>query len=108
MKMCAEWVLTGLLMAGPALSAEDALQAVLREQAGLEQALQHLQALEQQASQACWQRFAVNDCLRQVRRDARREREPLHAQWLEMRERERALRLHLREQRLQEKADPHD
>lgn len=108
MKTCTSWALALWLMAGPALAAEDALQAVLHEQAALEHKLQHLQTQEEQASRACWQRFAVNDCLRQVRRDARRQREPLHAKWLDLREHERTLRLQLREQRLNDKEAVHD
>lgn len=108
MKTRAAWALALSLSAGPALAAEEALQAVLQQQSALEQVLQRLQDQEQQASQACWQRFAVNDCQRQVRRDARREREPLHLQWLGLRELERTLRLQLREQRLQDKAAAHD
>jgi hypothetical protein len=52
----------------------------------------------------CWQRFAVNDCLRDVRRAQRKALAPVEAQLIELNARERQLRLQEREQRLQDKA----
>ena len=108
MKTHMTWVLAWSLAAGAAAAAEDALHTVIREQAALEKVLQGLEDQEQQASQACWQRFAVNDCLIRVRREARRQREPLQNQWLALRDREREIRLQQRELRLQGKATAHD
>lgn len=56
--------------------------------------------------QQCWQRFAVNDCLRDVRRAQRKALEPVETELLTLNARERALRLQEREQRLQDKAKP--
>ncbi|MEY3944166.1 MAG: hypothetical protein RIS04_1015 [Pseudomonadota bacterium] len=52
----------------------------------------------------CWQRFAVNDCLRDVRRAQRKALEPVEAALLELIASDRLLRLQEREQRLLDKA----
>ena len=51
----------------------------------------------------CWQRFAVNSCLQQVRRDRHAALDPLRARELALNEQERAWRTQQREQRLREK-----
>lgn len=53
----------------------------------------------------CWQRFAVNDCLREVRRQRHAALDPLRAEELELNAQERAWRTLQREERLREK-DP--
>ena len=98
-------MLTGLLSllpTVPVVASSPALEAVLREQAGIERELNQLDAVAEQRSTACWQRFAVNDCLAAVRRETRQQREPLQAQLLALRQREREIRLQLRVQRLQD------
>lgn len=93
-----------LLAQGLAWAQPETLQSLREAQAGLEQQLQALQQHQQAQARACWQRFAVNDCLLQVRRQARTTREPLQAQLQALRLRERELLGLQREQRLQEKA----
>lgn len=64
-------------------------------------------AIEQahtQQTQACWQRFAVNDCLSQVRRSRRTALEPIRAQELALNAQERAVRTRERDARLQQKS----
>lgn len=51
----------------------------------------------------CWQRFAVNDCLREVRRKRHAALDPLRAQELELNVQERAWRTQQRDERLREK-----
>ena len=51
----------------------------------------------------CWQRFAVNDCLREVRRQYHAEVDPLRAQELTLNAEERAWRTLQREERLRDK-----
>ncbi len=51
----------------------------------------------------CWQRFAVNDCLRNVRRSQRTALEPLRVRELELNAQERAWRTQQREERLKDK-----
>ena len=54
---------------------------------------------------ACWQRFAVNTCLREARRSRYAALDPIRAQELALNAEERALRAEQRDERLQEKAD---
>jgi len=71
--------------------------------------LQSERAQLEQAHEArlreCWQRFAVNTCLREVRRSRYAALDPIRAQELALNAEERALRAQQREERLQEKAD---
>ena len=53
----------------------------------------------------CWQRFAVNACLQEVRRSRHAALDPLRAQELALNARERAWRGQQREERLHEKQD---
>ncbi len=52
----------------------------------------------------CWQRFAVNACLTEVRRSRRAALEPIRARELALNAEERAWRTQQREERLREKA----
>lgn len=54
---------------------------------------------------ACWQRFAVNNCLQQVRRERHAALDPLRERELRLNEQERAWRSVQREQRLQDKQE---
>jgi small-conductance mechanosensitive channel len=56
-------------------------------------------------SRECWQRFAVNDCLRDVRRSRRAALGPLRARELELNAQERAWQTFQREERLRQKDD---
>ena len=51
----------------------------------------------------CWQRFAVNACLREVRRSRHQALDAIRAQELELNAQERAWRSEQREERLREK-----
>jgi hypothetical protein len=51
----------------------------------------------------CWQRFAVNACLREVRRSRHAALDPIRAQELELNAQERAWRTWQRDERLREK-----
>lgn len=87
----------------------DALQAA-QERLSAERA--RLQAERVQVEQAhearlreCWQRFAVNTCLRDVRRSRYAALDPIRAQELALNAEERALLAQQRDERLHEKAD---
>jgi hypothetical protein len=56
----------------------------------------------------CWQRFAVNACLSEVRRSRYAALDPIRAKELELDVQERAWRTQQREERLREKSDQHD
>ena len=61
--------------------------------------------LYDERQRACWQRFAVNHCLQQVRRERHAALDPLRARELLLNEQERAWRTVQREQRLQGKEE---
>lgn len=55
-------------------------------------------------AKACWQKFAVNDCLSDVRKSKRAQLDPLHQKELELNAQERDWRSRQRMERLQNKA----
>lgn len=61
-----------------------------------------LQAYEKQMA-ACWQKFAVNACLLEARRQRRQAMDPVTQQELALNAQERAWRTEQRERRLQDK-----
>ena len=89
----------------PALQA-DAQQALDQQRADLTARKQSVMDVHARLREQCWQRFAVNDCLRDVRRAQRKALEPVQAEQIELNARERSLRLQERKQRLQDKAKP--
>ena len=95
---CASW-LTGQVLA----------QTVPERLAAERQRLQAEREAIEQAHSArvhdCWQRFAVNDCLRQARRARYQALDPLRAQELQINAQERDWRALEREERLREKQD---
>ena len=84
-------------------------RAQVREQAqqDIAQQRQQIEARQQEAEKACWQRFAVEDCLRNVRAQAREQDNVLRARELQINNEERqekaAERLRAIEQKKQEK-----
>jgi len=58
----------------------------------------------QTASKLCWQKFAVNDCLANVRREKYQQLAPLDAREIELNARQRELKEFERQQRLSDKA----
>ncbi|MFN5176985.1 hypothetical protein [Limnohabitans sp.] len=83
-------------------------QDLARQMATLRQAMDAIDNRQKEAARACWQRFAVNDCLIRVRREKRELLEPLRQQMLHLDAAERQLRLDLRDQRLQDKEAARD
>lgn len=55
-------------------------------------------------AKACWQKFAVNDCLAAVRKSKRAQLDPIHQKELELNAQERTWRTRQRDERLQNKA----
>lgn len=72
--------------------------------------LQRERAVIEQAHEVrlreCWQRFAVNACLQDVRRSRHAALDPLRAQELGLNAQERAWRTQQRDERLLEKQQP--
>ena len=71
-------------------------QALAMQRSAIEQAEAAQQAL-------CWQKFAVNACLIQARRERRKALEPVRQQELALNAQERLWRIEQRERRLQGK-----
>jgi hypothetical protein len=67
-----------------------------QERAALEQA-------HEVRMRECWQRFAVNDCLREVRRSRRAVLDPLRERELQLNAQDRAWRTQQRDERLRDK-----
>ena len=95
--VCASWV----AWAQPA----DDLPAVIRQQREhLAQQRQVINEAHEVQARACWQKFAVNDCLSAVRKSKRAQLDPIHLKELELNAQERDWRTRQREERLQNKA----
>ncbi|MFM8863470.1 MAG: hypothetical protein ACKOFG_00835 [Limnohabitans sp.] len=102
-------LLCGLLLgplhvrAQPLEAAEDvpARIAVLRD--ALIGERQAIEAQHDARQRDCWQRFAVNDCLREVRRSRHAALDPLRTRELDLNAQEREWRTRQREERLQSK-----
>jgi hypothetical protein len=99
-------LLCGLCASAWAQSLDEREQAITKERAELAQQRQELQQEHDRAAKACWQRFAVNDCLAQARQARRVRTEPLRQRELELNALSRALREERRQLRLQDTAEP--
>lgn len=87
------------------VQASDDVPADLRQQREvLAQTRAQVNAQHDLQAQACWQKFAVNDCLSAVRKSRRAQLDPIHQQELALNAQERAWRTRQREERLQDKA----
>jgi len=97
--------LTGQVQAQQAeLTLVEKQQSIAHKRAELMAKKQAVSDAHARLQEQCWQRFAVNDCLRDVRRAQRKALEPMEAALLELNASDRALRLQDREQRLLDKA----
>lgn len=104
--------LVGMALGVAALGAQPLPDAANVAQERLSAERERLQAERAQVEQAyeaslraCWQRFAVNTCLREARRSRYAALDPIRAQELALNAQERTLRAEQRDERLQEKAD---
>ena len=101
-----------MLVAGHAQAQQGALtlgvqqQAIDQQRTALTAQKQAVMDAHSQQQAQCWQRFAVNDCLRDVRRAQRKALAPVEHALIELNAQERQLRLQEREQRLLDKAKP--
>lgn len=98
-----------LLLAAPGVGAQlaaelpDPSARIAAEREQLQAERDAAERLHDERQRACWQRFVVNPCLQQVRRDRHAALDPLRARELLLNEQERAWRSAQREQRLREK-----
>ena len=104
----ARWLLFGCCMGAGAwaqtLDQRD--QAIAQERAQLTRQREQVQQDYERTAKACWQRFAVNDCLSQARLTRRAKTEPLRQRELELNALQRALREERRQLRLQDADAP--
>ena len=94
------WICTGAWA-----QAQDDVPSEIRQQRALlsQERARITESHEQQAT-ACWQKFAVNDCLAGVRKSKRAQLDPIHQKELQLNAQERAWRTQQRGERLQNKA----
>ena len=100
----------GLLMVATAApwaqtdtASSDVPGRIAAERERLQQQRQAIEQADLERKRACWQRFAVNDCLREVRRQRYAALDPVRSRELELNAQERAWRTQQREERLRGK-----
>ena len=94
-----------MLTAVQAQTAEGVPEAIAKERAVLLERRHAIVAEFEQRSQACWQRFAVNDCISQARRVRRADLAPIRQAELALNEQERQWRTQQRNERVQGKQE---
>ncbi len=98
------------LSGGPAQAqaveaADDVPARIAAAREALNSQRQSIEAQHEARERACWQRFAVNDCLREVRRSRHAALDPLRAKELELNAQEREWRTRQRDERLRNKQE---
>ncbi len=86
-------------------AADDVPVQIAQERERLQRERQVIEQAHEVRMRECWQRFAVNACLQEVRRSRYAALDPLRAQELELNARERAWRTQQRDERLRDKQD---
>ena len=98
------WIaVTASAMAEPAASSDDVMTRIATERQHLQAERTAIEQTNDAMQRECWQRFAVNDCLREVRRKRHAALDPLRSRELELNAQERAWRTQQRDERLTEK-----
>ena len=94
-------VLLGVCITAQADPVSDSQAARLaQERQQLDEARAVIESAYAMQQRECWQRFAVNDCLREARRQRHAALDPLRAKSLQLNAQERLLRTRQREARL--------
>lgn len=86
-------------------SAEEIPARIAQERERLQREREAIEQDHAARMRECWQRFAVNACLQEVRRSRHAALDPLRAQELELNAQERAWRTQQRDERLREKQE---
>ena len=84
-------------------NSDDLPEAITRQRQALTAQRNAIGQAEAAQQAVCWQKFAVNACLSEARRDRRQALEPLRQQELALNAQERLWRTEQREKRLQGK-----
>lgn len=83
--------------------ATDVPSRIAGERERLQRERVHIEQAHDVSMRDCWQRFAVNACLQDVRRSRHAALDPIRAQELELNAQERTWRTQQRDERLHEK-----
>ncbi len=86
-------------------SVDDVPDRIAAEREALSTQRQAIEEQHEARLRACWQRFAVNDCLREARRSRHAALDPLRPKELELNAQEREWRTRQRDERLRNKQD---
>jgi len=97
------WLLVLSAAAAAQSPAEDLPMRIVAERERLQRERAAIEQTHDARKRDCWQRFAVNDCLREVRRSQHAAQEPIRQQELQLNAQERAWRVQQRDERLREK-----
>lgn len=105
MKRSWPWLIAFWLGLGHAQApSDDPTLRIAAERAQLQADRDRIEQMLDSRARECWQRFAVNDCLSEVRRSRRSALEPIRAAELALNVQERAWRTLQRDERLRDKA----
>lgn len=88
----------------PALT-DDPTARIASERVQLQVERQSIEQAHEERNRECWQRFAVNACLAEVRRSRRAALDPIRAHELVLNAQERAWRTQQRDERLRDKTE---
>ena len=97
------WLLVLSAAAAAQSPAEDLPMRIVAERERLQRERAAIEQTHDARKRDCWQRFAVNDCLREVRRSQHAALDPIRQQELQLNAQERAWRVQQRDERLREK-----
>lgn len=99
------WIFGGWANAQTQAAADDPTAYIAAQRLRLQSERSTIEQQHDARQRECWQRFAVNDCLHEVRRSRYNALDPLRAQELQLNAQERAWRTQQRDERLREKAN---
>ena len=99
------WCWLAAAMAQTPAPTDDPTARIASERAQLQVERQSIEEAHETRNRECWQRFAVNACLAEVRSSRRAALDPIRARELALNAQERAWRTQQRDERLRDKAE---
>jgi hypothetical protein len=97
------WLAAGGVLAQAPTRADDVPARIAAERERLQRERSTIEQTHATRMRECWQHFAVNACLREVRRSRHAALDPIRSQELELNAQERAWHTQQRDERLREK-----
>ena len=101
--LCLLWATWALAQPAFVKTSEEVPEHISAERERLQHEREAVGLRHDERMRECWQRFAVNNCLREVRRSRYAGLDPIRARELELNTQERAWRTRQRAERLKEK-----